>query len=93
VLDKWIAEARANGLVALDTETDGRDCVNAKLVGISLATECGKACYMPAGAWRARPSVRAARADPRPGIALERCVAAHRSRNAQDRPQLSSSTG
>ena len=46
-LDRWIAEARAKGLVAFDTETDGRDCVTAKLVGISLATECGKACYIP----------------------------------------------
>jgi DNA polymerase-1 len=46
-LDRWIAEARANGFVALDTETDGFDCVTAKLVGISLATECGKACYVP----------------------------------------------
>jgi DNA polymerase-1 len=46
-LDRWIAEATANGLVAVDTETDGFDCVTAKLVGISLATECGKACYIP----------------------------------------------
>ncbi len=46
-LDRWIAEARRNGFVALDTETDGFDCVTAKLVGISLATECGKACYIP----------------------------------------------
>ena len=46
-LDRWIAEAQANGFVAVDTETDGRDCVTAKLVGISLATECGKACYIP----------------------------------------------
>jgi len=47
VLDRWIAEAYANGFVAFDTETDGRDCVTARLVGISLATECGKACYIP----------------------------------------------
>jgi DNA polymerase-1 len=46
-LDRWIAEASAKGLVAFDTETDGRDCVSAKLVGISLATECNKACYIP----------------------------------------------
>jgi DNA polymerase-1 len=46
-LDRWIAEAKANGFVALDTETDGFDCVTAKLVGISLATECNKACYIP----------------------------------------------
>jgi DNA polymerase-1 len=46
-LDRWIAEARKNGLVAVDTETDGFDCVTAKLVGISLAVECGRACYIP----------------------------------------------
>ena len=46
-LDRWIAEATGNGRVAVDTETDGYDCVTAKLVGISLATECGKACYIP----------------------------------------------
>jgi DNA polymerase-1 len=46
-LDAWIAEATANGLVAVDTETSGYDCVTADLIGISLATECGKACYVP----------------------------------------------
>ena len=46
-LDDWIAAARERGLVAFDTETDGRDCVSAKLVGISLATDCNKACYIP----------------------------------------------
>ncbi|HEX8308756.1 MAG TPA: DNA polymerase I [Allosphingosinicella sp.] len=47
VLDSWIAEATRNGLVAVDTETSGYDCVTADLIGISLATECGKACYIP----------------------------------------------
>jgi DNA polymerase I len=46
-LDRWIAVARARGHVALDTETDGRDCITAKLVGISLAVECNMACYIP----------------------------------------------
>ncbi|HEX8064450.1 MAG TPA: DNA polymerase I, partial [Allosphingosinicella sp.] len=46
-LDRWIAEATRNGLVAVDTETSGYDCVTADLIGISLATECGKACYIP----------------------------------------------
>ncbi|MEA3030864.1 MAG: polymerase [Sphingomonadales bacterium] len=46
-LDRWIAEASAKGRVAFDTETDGRDCVSARLVGISLATDCNKACYIP----------------------------------------------
>jgi DNA polymerase-1 len=46
-LDRWIWEARAAGSFAVDTETDHVDCVRAKLVGISLATEPGKACYIP----------------------------------------------
>ena len=46
-LDRWIADAYAQGRFALDTETDSVDCVSAKLVGISMATECGKACYIP----------------------------------------------
>jgi DNA polymerase-1 len=46
-LDRWIVEAFAKGHVALDTETNSVDCVSATLVGISLATECGKACYIP----------------------------------------------
>lgn len=46
-LERWIEAIRRRGLVAVDTETDGRDCVTAKLVGISLATDCNKACYIP----------------------------------------------
>jgi DNA polymerase I len=46
-LDRWIGEIVKLGRVAIDTETNGRDCVTARLVGISLATECNKACYIP----------------------------------------------
>ena len=46
-LDRWISAAFAQGHFALDTETDSVDCVSAKLVGVSMATECGKACYIP----------------------------------------------
>ncbi|PZU06587.1 DNA polymerase I [Sphingomonas sp.] len=46
-LDAWIAAIRAASIVAVDTETDHVDCVRAKLVGISLATEPGRACYIP----------------------------------------------
>ncbi len=46
-LERWIAAIRAKGRVAIDTETDGRDCVTARLVGISLATDCNQACYIP----------------------------------------------
>ena len=48
-LDRWIAEGFAAGVVAVDTETDGLDCIRANLVGISLATAPGKACYIPVG--------------------------------------------
>ena len=48
-LDRWIAEARATGFVAVDTETDCIDCIVARLVGVSLATAPDKACYIPIG--------------------------------------------
>ena len=48
-LDRWIAEAKAQGYVALDTETDCIDCIIAKLAGISLATGPNRACYIPVG--------------------------------------------
>ena len=46
-LEKWVAAATANGWVAVDTETDGLDPLQAKLVGVSLCIEPGKACYVP----------------------------------------------
>ncbi len=48
-LDAWIVEARHQGFVAIDTETDCIDCVVARLVGVSLATAPNKACYIPIG--------------------------------------------
>jgi len=49
VLDRWIAEARHLGIVAIDTETDNIDGMTARLAGISLATQPNKACYIPIG--------------------------------------------
>jgi DNA polymerase I len=46
-LEAWIAEATATGLVAFDTETTGLDPMQADLIGVSLATAPGKACYVP----------------------------------------------
>ena len=48
-LEKWIAIATAQGFVCVDTETDSLDAMQAGLVGISLATAPGKACYIPLG--------------------------------------------
>ena len=46
-LERWIAEASELGLVAVDTETTGLDPLRAELVGVSLATAPGRACYIP----------------------------------------------
>ena len=46
-LDRWIADATAGGFVAVDTETDGLDATQARIIGFSLATAPGKACYVP----------------------------------------------
>jgi DNA polymerase-1 len=46
-LKSWIADADAKGVCAVDTETTSLDAVRAKLVGVSLATAPGRACYVP----------------------------------------------
>ena len=46
-LDRWIAEAVELGAVAVDTETDALDSMQAGLVGVSMSTQPGKACYIP----------------------------------------------
>lgn len=46
-LRAWLAEITALGQVAVDTETTGLDAQRAELVGISLATQPGRACYIP----------------------------------------------
>jgi DNA polymerase-1 len=48
-LDRWIADARAQGFVAIDTETDCIDCIIARLAGVSMATAPNRACYIPVG--------------------------------------------
>ncbi|WP_212525164.1 DNA polymerase I [Actibacterium sp. MT2.3-13A] len=48
-LERWIAQAHARGWVAVDTETTSLDEMRADLVGISLAVEPGRACYIPLG--------------------------------------------
>lgn len=46
-LEAWVKRIYDAGLVAIDTETTSLDPMSAELVGISLATEPGKACYIP----------------------------------------------
>jgi DNA polymerase-1 len=46
-LEPWLAQAREQGFIAFDTETTSLDAMQADLVGFSLGTAPGKACYVP----------------------------------------------
>ena len=46
-LERWMTRVEAAPLVALDTETDSLDAMQARLVGVSLAVEPGRAAYIP----------------------------------------------
>ena len=48
-LEDWIKKISIAELTAIDTETTGLDSMQAKLVGISLATKAGQAGYIPVG--------------------------------------------
>ena len=48
-IDEWINEAEESGELAIDTETSSLDVQQAELIGISLSTKIGKACYIPIG--------------------------------------------
>ncbi|MCU0904659.1 MAG: DNA polymerase I [Tabrizicola sp.] len=48
-LNRWIAQIRDIGHVAVDTETTSLDEMRAELVGISLCVQAGKAAYIPLG--------------------------------------------
>ncbi|MEM6513929.1 MAG: DNA polymerase I [Pseudomonadota bacterium] len=46
-LDRWIAAMEKAEVIAFDTETTSLDYMQAEVVGVSIATEPGKACYVP----------------------------------------------
>ena len=46
-LAAWLEDARETGLLAFDTETTGLTPAKAELVGISLSSRAGRACYIP----------------------------------------------
>ena len=45
--DTWLKKLDKAELVAFDTETNSLDYMNAEIVGLSLATRTGEACYVP----------------------------------------------
>ncbi|MEE8371136.1 MAG: DNA polymerase I, partial [Sphingomonadales bacterium] len=46
-LQDWTRRARAEGVVAVDTETTSLNAMQAELVGVSLSLKAGEACYIP----------------------------------------------
>ena len=46
-LDIWLNKCEEKGIVAVDTETNSLDPINANLVGISLCVAPNEACYIP----------------------------------------------
>ncbi|ETD87810.1 DNA polymerase I [Rhodobacter capsulatus] len=48
-LRDFLAAAQATGVLAVDTETTSLDEMQAELVGVSLSTGPGRACYIPLG--------------------------------------------
>ena len=45
--ERWLEKINAAALTAVDTETTSLDPFAARIVGISLATAPGEACYIP----------------------------------------------
>ncbi|HDS0948451.1 TPA: DNA polymerase I [Stenotrophomonas maltophilia] len=48
-LQAWVERVQQAELISFDTETDALDAMRARLVGVSLAVEPGKAAYIPVG--------------------------------------------
>ena len=49
VLDEWLARAKAEGILAIDTETTSLNVMKAELVGVCLAIQPGEGAYVPIG--------------------------------------------
>ena len=48
-IDQWLDQAENNGELSIDTETSSIDPNQADLLGISISTKIGHACYIPLG--------------------------------------------
>lgn len=48
-LQAWVERLQQADLISFDTETDALDAMRARLVGVSLAVEPGRAAYIPVG--------------------------------------------
>lgn len=61
-LSTWAAEARIAGVLAIDVQTDLQDAMRARLIGLSLATAQGRACYVPFAHEELTPQIKPAEA-------------------------------
>jgi len=48
-LERWLQRLREAPIVALDTETDSLDAMQARIIGLSFAATPGEAAYVPVG--------------------------------------------
>jgi len=48
-LERWMEKSKAARVIAVDVETDALSATASRLVGVSLATAPGEACYIPLG--------------------------------------------
>jgi DNA polymerase-1 len=46
-IDSWLDAARKKGTFSFDVETNNKDAMRARPIGVSLAIEPGRACYIP----------------------------------------------
>ena len=69
-LGGWIDEAARAGMAGFSIQTDGRDPNRAALLGLSLATGPGRACYVPLG-HRLSPAAAQGTLEGEPPAALE----------------------
>src|SRR3546814_516501 len=51
-----VCSSDLRGVIAVDTETTSLDPITADLVGVSLSTAAGKACYIPLGHTVGKPA-------------------------------------
>jgi DNA polymerase-1 len=48
-LARWVHQTRTDGTLAIEAQGDSTDAMRSRLLGFSLATAAGQACYVPLG--------------------------------------------
>ena len=61
-LIEWKEKILEKGFVAIDTETDSLNAIEANLIGFSMAINNNEACYIPLNHLEERPQIELSRA-------------------------------